>query len=166
MRSLPLTRGLFALVDDCDFDFLSNWKWTAWDCKGRFYAARRQRENGKQKLVLMHRVIAGVSDSVQVDHWDGNSLNNQRLNLRPSTQSQNMGNRAMSKNNTSGFKGVKPVRLKSGKVKFKAVIGTGAGLLHIGVFNTAEEAARAYDLKAIEQWGQFARTNSGIKVFP
>lgn len=159
MKTLPLTRGAVALIDDSDLEFLNQWKWTAFNCSGKLYAARKE----NRRLIFLHRFLMGVEDDLQVDHWDGCSLNNQKSNLRVSNQSQNMGNRRMSKNNSSGFKGVSKRQRKDG-VAFHAVIGHNGKAKHIGAFRTPEEAAKAYDDAAVEQWGQFARTNKSMNL--
>jgi hypothetical protein len=94
MRVIPLTRGLVALVDDRDFTFLSGWKWFAHPHgkNKRMYAARNQRVGGKRVTVLMHRVLLGIT-SGEVDHVDGDGLNNTRANIRPCSRAQNVANR-------------------------------------------------------------------------
>lgn len=82
MREIQLSQGKSALVDDKDFDRVDQFKWCAQKRKNGFHAARY---SGK-KYVYMHCFILGISG---VDHIDGNGLNNQMLNLRPATKSQN-----------------------------------------------------------------------------
>ena len=102
------------------------------------------------------------SFGVKVDHVDGDSLNNLRTNLRIATNAQNMHNRKVSKNNKIGFKGV----YEKGHCLTGAPTGRYAATLrvdgrteHVGYFGSPEEAARAYDRRAIEVRGEFARTN-------
>lgn len=99
---------MFALVDDKDFEELNKYKWYARKSRKIFYATRN---NNPRKLKLpqiqMHRAIIGeIPEGKEVDHKDGDGLNNQRNNLRLCTISQNAMNKGNYKNNKSGFKGV------------------------------------------------------------
>ncbi|MBI1939152.1 MAG: HNH endonuclease [Ignavibacteriales bacterium] len=151
MKLIPLSRGLFAKVDDEDFDELLRYKWYAVKCFGKYYARRC---DGKNKKIYMHRQIAGFPLHLNVDHRDGNSLNNQKDNLRNCNQAQNMANRKAWESSTSTFKGV----CKSGE-KWVARIGTNGSQIYIGTFDSEIGAALAYDKKAYELHGQFAVTN-------
>lgn len=101
-KKIPLTQGKFALVDDEDFEYLSQWKWHASKYSNSYYACRTINSN----KVLMHRFILNAQKELEVDHIDGNGLNNQKLNLRIVTHSRNMQNRKNNSNNKSGYKGV------------------------------------------------------------
>lgn len=102
----------------------------------------------------MHRMLCGTGSEV-IDHIDGNGLNNQRSNLRPCTQSQNLANMRLSKHNTSGYKGV----CKTSRGTFHAGIYVNNKRIHIGVFKTPIEAALAYNKAAQKYHGNFARLN-------
>jgi hypothetical protein len=156
MKTLPLTKGLHALVDDGDFDFLNQWKWTAYGRFPKCYAARRVERKGIDRLVFMHREIADAKEGEDIDHIDTDSLNNQRYNLRRCTQSQNNANQPMSKSNTSGFKGVS---LNKRDGKWWASIRVNRRLIHLGRFPSPKDAALAYDEAALRLRGEFARTN-------
>lgn len=107
MKQIPLTQGKFALVDDEDFEYLSQFKWTLVSSKGKEYAYRGKTSDGIRTTYKMHRVILGITDPKKsVDHKDGNGLNNQRKNLRSADQKQNCQNRNPRKNKSSKFKGV------------------------------------------------------------
>ena len=95
----------------------------------------------------------------ELDHKDRNRANNAILNLREATHSQNGSNAPIRKTNICGFKGV----TKCGS-KFKSAIMVERKRYHIGVFNTAKEAAHAYDLNAIERFGEFALTNKKLNL--
>ncbi len=86
MKLIPLTQGQFAKVNDCDFAWLSKWKWYAqWNPHTQsFYAVRTPYEDGKHRNILMARMILGLehNDGKLADHWNGDSLDNQRHNLR------------------------------------------------------------------------------------
>ncbi len=153
MALIKLTNSdLFAVVDDCDTILLSKMNWSA--CKGRktFYAYASI--NGKR--VLMHRLILRVTGSKNhVDHKNGNGLDNRRENLRVCTITENNINRGAYKNNRVGLKGVNP--FKNGK--FGARITIGGKLSYLGIFNTAEDAGKAYDKAAKIYHGEFANLN-------
>ena len=156
MKEISLGRDMFAVIDDIDYLEISKYKWGLLKHRsGKFYAiARINRES-----VLMHRLIMGAkSFSEKVDHADGNSLNNQRHNLRFSTNSENMMNRGLAAHNKTGFKGV--LKRNDRRTKpYKAQIGANGRTIYIGHFDTAKEAAHAYNEKAKELHGQFAHLN-------
>ncbi len=154
MKLIPLSRGLTAKVDDADFEELSKYKWYAVKCFGKYYARRSE---GRNKKIYMHRQLAGNPLHLHVDHKDGNSLNNQRENLRNANVAQNMANRKAFENCSSSFKGV----TKNGE-KWIARIGTNGDQIYIGCFTSEIEAALAYDKKAYELHGEFAVTNFEI----
>lgn len=108
MRVIHLTRGKVTKVDDADYDVLNAHKWLALYTGKTFYAARaiRCKESGKNQWVLMHRVIMSAEAGMQVDHKDGDPLNNVRSNLRLATQSQQNYNQRTRQDNKSGVKGL------------------------------------------------------------
>jgi len=110
MKEIPLTQDKVALVSDCDFEYLNQWKWFAQKQRSRYRVLHGTYEKGtgKKGINLMHRVVAermGIL-APQIDHIDLNPLNNQRENLREATPSQQGYNRGLQQNNTSGVKGV------------------------------------------------------------
>lgn len=152
MKQIPLTQGKVVLVDDADYEYLSQWKWNF----NGWYAVRNSATLfGKRKTIYMHCEIVPHPDGFQTDHIDLDRLNNQRSNLRIATVSQNNGNREASFNNRSGFKGV----YRREKNRFVAEIKIDNKRIYLGSFDSAEEAARAYDAKARELRREFARTN-------
>lgn len=154
MKTIPLTQGKVALVDDADYEWLMQWTWYAWFSGHRWYARRSNGHAGAKSY--MHRVILNAQVGSKVDHRDHNGLNNQRWNLRAGNQSLNMANQLLSSRNTSGFKGV---YWDASRNKWVAQLAPKSGHVFIGRFLTAAEAASAYDLAALERWGQFAQTN-------
>lgn len=154
MKKIKTTRGMFALVDDEDYVFLSQWKWTS---AKRGYVMRHSTHRGRSRTIWMHRVLLGYFGSQHIDHADRNPLNNQKHNLRIATAKQNGRNKAVYQNNTLGIRGVR----KSGKNSFMARIkGAGNKEIHLGSFPTAVLASRAYDAAAKKQFGEWACLNN------
>lgn len=152
MKTIQLTKGEFAIVDDLDYEELSKYKWFAW--KGRtskcFYAMGHVND----RLTWMHRFILKLPPRVPpVDHKNRNGLDNQRHNLRLANKALNAAN-AIRVRLKNPYRGVQI----NGR-KFCAKIGLNGKQLVIGNFTTAEIAARAYDAKAIEIQGDFAVLN-------
>ena len=136
MKNLPLTRGKVAVVDGADYEELAQFKWT-YATEG--YAYRLLQVEGQTKAIYMHRQIAGLDhgDPREVDHDDGDGLNNVRTNLRVCTHAQNQHNRRVSSNSKSGVKGVFwcPSRRK-----WRAQITYDKKQKTLGSFSTLEEA--------------------------
>jgi hypothetical protein len=154
-REIELTRGMKALVDDDMYEELSRFKWRVRHSWSSWYAMRHG-NNGKS--FDMHRVVLGLThgDGIQVDHIDGNGLNNQRSNLRICSNTENQRNRRVGANNTSGFKGV-DFHKHSGT--WRARISIDGRRVFLGAFDNSIDAARAYNKAAITCFGEFARLN-------
>lgn len=150
--SVPLGRGLTALIDTADRALVEHWRWTSSMVGRRIYAVHR----AGAASVPMHRVLMGAPDELDVDHIDGNGLNNCRSNLRLATRSENMANVPVRRSNTSGFTGVSRHSVSG---RWRATIKQDGRQVHIGFFDTPEDAARAYDARAREVFGAFARLN-------
>lgn len=155
MRQIPCSGTDLAKVDDQDYEYLSQFNWCSHRIKGLVYARRSGTVNGKRRRILMHREILKPADGVKIDHRDGDGLNNQRSNLRVASHAENMRNRRASSRNRTGFRGVSV--LPTGA--FRAEISIDHKKVVLGQFDTAEEAARAYDAAAKEASGEFARLN-------
>jgi hypothetical protein len=159
VREIPLTtQGKIALVDDEDYDWLNQVGWYAYVDGKTFYAARwvlsATTKTGRTVL-RMHRAIMGLTDpKVQVDHEDGNGLNNQRYNMRVATPVQNGSNRRTGSNNTSGYKGVNWCG-----DRWRSRICVAGNRIELGYFDDPTEAATAYDEAALIHHGPFARLN-------
>lgn len=160
MGEIQLTRGLYTIVDSELLDWLCQWKWQANKSYNTYYALRHESRNSRRYYVPMHRAIMeyggyDICDK-QVDHKDGNGLNNRRYNLRIATNRQNAQNRPIPASNTSGYKGVSLYK-RTGK--WWTRIRVNGRLIHIGYFTDITEAAVAYDTAARHYFGEFARTN-------
>jgi len=158
MKKIPLTQGKFALVDDEDYDYLMQWKWHAIRAKATFYAVRSVYIKGKRCRIRMHRVILKTPVGLLTDHRDHNGLNNTRGNLRVATKSQNAMNSVCRSNSISGYKGVV---WRKDRAKWTAQIFMNRKGLRLGAFTCPMQAAKAYDKKARELFGEYARTNFG-----
>ncbi len=156
-RLIPLTQGKFAVVDDADYEWLSQWKWTAQRTPHGFYAIRQE----KGKLVLMHRLINDTPEGFGTDHRDGDGLNNRRLNLRTATQLQNMMNRKGKRGGTSKFKGVWADPNPRNRKLWRSAIRLNGRLKYLGRFATEEEAGAAYATAAKHHFGEFANATQG-----
>ena len=160
-RLIPLTQDKFAIVDAEDYDRLREYKWYAKNGGNTYYAARAERvfKDGKfigVRQILMHRFIMNAPRRLVVDHINHNGLDNRRENLRLCTRLQNSRNRLPSRGGTSKYKGV--TRSKRRK-KFMAEIRVNQKKQYLGYFDSEIEAAKAYDKKAKELFGEFAYLN-------
>jgi|TARA_R110000824_G_scaffold14877_1_gene63025 hypothetical protein len=155
------------LVDDEDYDHLNEHKWHVHKTiEGTFYAVRKSPidSNGKQSSIFIHRGITNAPKGMVVDHINGNPLDNRKENLRVCTTAENCRNRGKSKNNKSGYKGVSYHKkakhmINEYKSPWQSMIVFNRKLMCLGMYKTKEEAARAYDQKAIELFGEFALLN-------
>lgn len=164
MKHIQLTNDRVALVDDWDYDWLNQWRWYAKKDGYVYYVMRNEQlPNGKWKTVLMHRLILDPPEGIQIDHRDRNGLNNQQSNLRLCTHAENQRHQQLKCTNKTGFKGVYLVKSISQR-PYRAQINVGNKLLHLGYYETAEAAARAYDKAAIRYYAAFALTNKELKL--
>lgn len=162
-KEIPLTQGRVAIVDDQDFERLNQWKWYARRAPSRFastfYATRNSRvEGGTRHSIQMHRVILGVGPGVEIDHIDGDGLNNTRSNLRIALKKENRRNSRKQAKPVASSK-LKGVDWHEKSFAFRARIKVDGKLIHLGYFGSEEAAARAYDEAAEEHFGPFARVN-------
>lgn len=152
---LKLTKGRVALVDAADYAELSKWKWS-FHCGG--YAVRGERRDGRSRAILMHRQILAAPAGVQVDHRNGDKLDNRRSNIRLASNAENGWNTNRRQHNRSGFKGVTWVPGRRRK-HWCAEIRTNGRRIHLGYFSDLHEAAAVYDAAALRLHGDFAATN-------
>lgn len=157
---LILTKGYTTFIDSIDAD-LGDRMWSAFvSVDGGVYAIRSTYIKGQKIHYQMHRVILSrmlgkeLLRADRVDHIDGNGLNNRRCNLRLATNAQNAYNQKKRSDNASGFKGVS---FDKSRNKWIAQIMVNYKHIHLGRFETPEEAYRAYRQAAFEYFGEFAR---------
>lgn len=148
--AIPLTQGKFTLVDADDAPELLKYSWYAKKSRSTFVAARKPTTG----VVYMHRAILGVSKQLFTDHRDGNGLDNRRSNLRACTVVENNRNRRrMQSTNTSGYRGVFWERSCG---RWRAQISVNDKNVHLGVFMSKENAARAYEEASRRFYGEFS----------
>lgn len=155
---VPLTQGQVAIISSEDYELIGRYKWCANKRKTRWYAVGYVKGTGRKncKVIYMHRLITNAPKGVDVDHIDGNGLNNTRENLRFASRTQNMQNERNIRKGTSRYKGVWFSKQKS---KWIAEIKVNKRKIHLGTFADEEEAAKTYDAAAIQYFGEFAHTN-------
>jgi hypothetical protein len=153
----PISRliaGHLVVVDAQDAYLLDAFKWHV-DTHS-YVAANSYSQDKGRHTVLLHRLIACPPDGFEVDHADGDKLNNTRANLRVCTRSQNHANRRKFKNCSSQYKGVS---LNKAFGNWRASIKENGKLRYLGTFALEVDAARAYDREAVRIHGEFARLN-------
>lgn len=151
-----MSKGFVALVDDEDFDWLSGFNWHV-----LISQAKKQYAVTGHNTNSMARIIMRCPKGMVVDHIDGDSLNNQKYNLRICTPEQNSLNRKPRKSRISKYKGIQKVN-----DTWRVRIQFGNERLHIGYFKSDLEAAKAYDDAARRYYGEFAYLNFPNEVGP
>lgn len=157
MKIIQLTQGFSTIVDDEDFDRLSQFRWHAHrGGNGGIYAERSGPRGALSRSIRMHREIAITPSGLETDHKNGNTLDNRRENLRLATGIQNQRNSKKHSGGRSQFKGVSAERKR-----WRARLTLEGGTVNLGIFTVEREAALAYDAAARKYFGDFARTNYG-----
>jgi hypothetical protein len=152
MKEIKLTRGYVAIIDDDDFERVSKIHWQCMPNRyGKVYAKgclplELRNESKKQQQVLMHRFVMNAKPNTELDHINGNGLDNRKENLRFTSHRENLRNRRLFQNSGSGFKGVR----KKGN-KYIMVLQV--------EFDTPEDAAKLWDKLAKTVYGKHARLN-------
>lgn len=152
---LPLTKGYVALIDEADVErVISAGKWQVLERGHTSYATQSRWNGSGYDYFALHTFLTGWQIT---DHINHDGLDNRRANLREATHQQNCWNTRKHRNNSSGYKGVNLFK-RTGRWRTEIRVGAGVRL-HLGYFDTAEEAARAYDVAAREYHGEFAALN-------
>ena len=162
MKEIELTKGMKTIVDDADFEMLNAFKWCTTTGHKTFYAARGVSVGpGKRRLQLMHRVIMGQEPfpRAEMDHINGNGLDNRRTNLRWASKSENRRNEPKRNGYSNKYKGVGKVKNRN---KFRAYIRhpETQKQIFLGHWDNEIDAAKAYNKAAIEYHGEFAWLNA------
>ena len=156
MKKIPLTKGLYALVDDGDYKELSKYNWFASGHPGQLYACRYNPKN-KSRHIRMHRQILNAPENMEVDHINLNRLDNRRSNLRLATRQENSFNRKkFNKKSHSKYKGVTfHIRDRC----WQACIRVNGKHIYLGSFDKEVDSAMAYNKAAKKYHGKFANIN-------
>jgi len=166
MKKILLTQGKVAKVDNADYKWLNQWKWYAHQIGHTFYAECKAsiRKTGniaeyERKNEMMHRLILGLQpgDKREIDHRDGNGINNQRNNLRICTHKQNGRSRRKQAVGTSKYKGVS---WNYREHRWRSDIRVNGKLIYLGCFSSEKTAAKAYNKAALKHFGEFALLNT------
>ena len=159
-KTIALSQGKVALVDDQDFGWLNQWKWycgvSRKPTRTKYYAVRNTTLNGRRKWTAMHRVITNAAKGCLVDHANGDGLDNRRANLRICTPAENLLNRRKTLGTSSRYKGVSWNKQKQ---KWVAYIHRHKDYIHLGSHDSECEAARVYDEAAQREFGPLALLN-------
>ena len=166
------THGTFEVLYDAeDEDKINKYNWSVHKQHHCFYVITSMphpdggftRGGRRRRTTLcLHRLVADTPKGMDTDHINGDGLDNRKQNLRICTHAENMCNRRLGKNNKSGFKGV---NWRKDDKTWHAQIRHNKKKIHIGYFKDKEEAAKAYDRKAIELQGEFAWLNFPIEDY-
>lgn len=150
IKTIPLTLGKLAFVDDEDYELLSKFKWYAVKDRGTYYAVRQlKRVNGKQKRIRMHTEIIGNKNGYVVDHINGDGVDNRRVNLRHLTIRQNGQNRRVLK--SSKYPGVS---WSTKSLKWHAGVVLNGKRRHLGYYSNETDAFLAYKVAVNELAGE------------
>ncbi len=152
---ITLTKGYEAVIDAADVPLVEGVNWMAAVRGTVVYAVRIARQDGVRRAIYLHRILGPEGAEDQLDHADGDGLNNRRCNLRPATHAQNQWNKGVTKRNKVGMKGVSwhPINQK-----WRARIRVNGRNTHLGFFDTPEEAHEAHRNAADQFRGEFSRS--------
>ena len=158
---VPLSQGREAIINAEDVAAVAQLNWHAVKAPhGAFYAVSNlPRVNGKRFQIRMHRLLLAEPENCEVDHINGDGLDNRRSNLRLATSSQQKMNTAIRSNNKSGFKGVS---WNTARQRWRATISANGKYHDLGTFKTPEQAHDAYLLAAATLHGEFARSDAAL----
>jgi hypothetical protein len=151
MEQIPI-KHLFATVDDQDRELVSGYRWYLHASGNTVYARGYKIGNRNGGLIYMHRLISGAATGFDVDHRNGNGLDNQRANLRVCSRSQNNANRHV----IVSASGITGVHFEQWSGKWRAEIRHLGKRYRLGRFSNQQDAADAYAAKALLLFGEFA----------
>jgi hypothetical protein len=157
---IKLTKGKYAIVDTADYEWLNQWRWRPRFRDGVWYAMRQKRNNEIMSpfYISMHRQILNPVATKVIDHINHDGLDNRRSNLRICTPAENSRNRIKQKRKASSkYKGVWKSRGKYWRASIQ--YNRKCIPIYLGHLPTEEQAALAYNEKAIELFGEFAHLN-------
>lgn len=153
MKIIPLTQGYEAIVDDEDYVWAASlFPWCVSKSSNKRYASKRQ----NKKIVYLHRLLMNAPAGVEVDHINGNGLDNRRENLRLCSHADNQRAKKPQRGGTSPYRGVYWYKRHQ---KWATKIQRLDDVYFLGYFSEEEDAARAWDKKAKELFGDFAYQN-------
>jgi hypothetical protein len=156
LATIGLTQGKQATVDDKDYAILSRNRWYAMRVGHTWYAARHSpMVNGKRNTILMHREIIGDGPTTDIDHINGDGLDNRSVNLRFCDRSHNMANQRKTRG-ASRYKGVARDECRG---KWRSGIKKDGVWEFLGRHDDEVDAALSYDIGAISLYGEFSRPN-------
>jgi len=161
-KEIQLTKGRVALVDDDDYEYLSQWNWQANFNRnaGVFYARRNHRIGGRQVTTWMHRLILDAKKGQQVDHQNHDTLDNRKKNIRIVTHKENNKNKGIGKDNTSGVLGV---WWRKDIMKWSVRIVHEGRRINLGCFDLIHDAIK---VKKKAELDLGFHSNHGAKVLP
>ena len=151
------------IIDDEDFEKVKEYKWhVSPQAKGRpLYAKTMIKKDGKIKIIKLHRLIMNFPSGYTIDHINNDSLDNRKENLRICTSRENSLNCIKRKTGTSVYKGVS---FDKSRNKYASSIMVNRKTVHLGRFETEDQAAIAYNIAAVKYFGRFARPNDNIMM--
>ena len=162
MKTIELTRGAVAIIDDEDYERLVGDSWEL-NRQGRGYGVRKGRKGrGEPRTVHMHRAVLNAPAGVQIDHINGNSLDNRKCNLRYADTQKNAFNRK--KPNVPCSSKYKGVFRRKNRPSWYARIKYNDKHIELGVYPDEDLAAAAYNFASKVMFGEFRRENTGAEI--
>lgn len=159
MVKIETKRGTI-IVDKEDFDRVSRFVWHISKTTGYVSCLFHENNSRKVRAMRLQRFIVDCKESEEVDHINGDKLDNRKCNLRVCTRQENSFNRKIPKNNTTGYKGVRYIKQGNRIKRWRATLEKNGKSVNGGTHITKEEAAKAYNKLALEHFGKFARLNA------
>jgi hypothetical protein len=166
MKEIVLTQGFVSLVDDEDYERINQFTWCA-NKQGNTYRAERKKWNSQRSCWVsdtIHWMILPPKPGYEIDHINGDELDNRRCNLRYATKSQQQANRKHTCG-TSAYKGVFYDKSRNLARPYRAYINCNGVRKYLGYYSTETAAAEAYDLAAMDLFGEFAALNFSKELY-